>query len=350
MYTVTCDSKCQTMKTKMGGLKEAGMQNIIDKINSHAAASGFSTEVVVSTAAQAVSSLAPPDFVDIVVPNCPPGQQSVVSTMTRMQLIMGGTVACEDIDGCKLKPCAAQSTCSDVKSPGTGYSCSPCPAGYGSPVAKDATANATANTQCYAAGAAGAKVPCVSGGASGGTKCMDIDDCDSKPCGSQATCTDVSVTSQARPSPGLDRSPLLTEVYLPLYCCVGALVHNSMFSRMMRWNEARTGIHNFWIVQVLPYKCACVTNYTFTGSTCEQIHPCNATAGLNPCRPIGVSTCSAYDVSHTGTKGSDWSIEQKYGAPICKCPAAVPANALEAYEPVLAFSVHAESVISTYFT
>ena len=82
------------------------MNNIIAKVNEHAADNGF-TSVVQSTAAEIAANIPPPTFVDIIVPTCPPGMESALGSLTRAQLIQTGAGACTDIDGYKNKPCGA---------------------------------------------------------------------------------------------------------------------------------------------------------------------------------------------------------------------------------------------------
>ena len=133
---------CAKLTDTVGKLDAANMNNIIAKVNEHAADNGF-TSVVQSTGAEIAANIPAPTFVDIIVPSCPPGMESALGSMTRMELIQAGASACTDIDGCKFQPCGA--TCFDVPAPDTGYTCSDCPAGSGLPTAGTTK---TTNAQC----------------------------------------------------------------------------------------------------------------------------------------------------------------------------------------------------------
>jgi hypothetical protein len=138
-----------------------------------------------------------PSFVDIIVPKCPPGMESVGS-QTRMQLIMSGT-ACVDTNGCKNKPCGA--TCYDIKAPNTGYTCSDCPYGFGLPTG---STSKKPNAQCMLNGKS---VPCLTGKGSAGPTCVDVNDCAKTATGPPAgpcswngiKCTDVSASNPKQP-------------------------------------------------------------------------------------------------------------------------------------------------------
>ena len=136
-----------------------------------------------------------------------------------------GPNGCSDINGCSPAPCATlegagtQPACSDVKAPGTGFTCAACPSGYdrnavssGSsrPICKDLNAckNAPCDklTKCTDLKAPSTGFTCSAcprpSGYSGDGKngCKDINDCKADQngltaCGAKGTgCTDTGTS------------------------------------------------------------------------------------------------------------------------------------------------------------
>ena len=95
LYTVQCTTDCASLKNDMTTkLDTAAMTNVMNTIDNHAQASGF-TSVVQSTAADmaAAAAAAAPSFVDIIIPSCPPGMETH-GAMTRAELGCSARVEC----------------------------------------------------------------------------------------------------------------------------------------------------------------------------------------------------------------------------------------------------------------
>jgi hypothetical protein len=198
LYTVQCgpDNSCDDLMSTMNGLDAENMDNIVEALNSHAADQGFG-DVVHSSSEEIAANIPSPTYVDIIIPSCPDGMESQLASVTQVQLIMSGSMACADIDGCKESPCGH--ICYDVPAPGDGYSCSACPDESGEPT--DGTGK-TPDAECNDPNS-GEAVECITGDESTGAAfCYDVNDCAREPTGPPTgpcgwngeVCTDVSQT------------------------------------------------------------------------------------------------------------------------------------------------------------
>ena len=120
LYTVQCKDECAKLQSTIKNMNTKNMDNVIAAINEHATNTGFST-VVHSTGAEVAANIPSPTFVDIIVPSCPPGMESLGGSMTRIQLIQSGSGSCVDTDGCKNSPCGKGSLCTDIAAPDMGF-------------------------------------------------------------------------------------------------------------------------------------------------------------------------------------------------------------------------------------
>ncbi|PKN59542.1 MAG: hypothetical protein CVU56_00515 [Deltaproteobacteria bacterium HGW-Deltaproteobacteria-14] len=112
-------------------------------------------------------------------------------------------LACTDVDGCALDPCAPGVTCTDVAAPGTGRTCGACPSGqWGDGATCTACADVThcAVAETCSTGADSACATCDAGYTqlTAGAACTDSDGCALTPCAAGVTCTDVAAPGTGR--------------------------------------------------------------------------------------------------------------------------------------------------------
>ena len=109
------------------------MKSIVDAVNKLGKDAGFTSSVVITSAAASLAAYqqSSPVYVDIIIPEkCTTGQEGVATTQTRMSMILAGNAACVDINGCAGgNKCSTWAGCKDVKAPGTGFKCGACPSG-----------------------------------------------------------------------------------------------------------------------------------------------------------------------------------------------------------------------------
>ncbi|XP_052806502.1 mucin-4-like [Mya arenaria] len=154
---------------------------------------------------------------------------------------------CEtDFDGCATDPCAIGQNCSDVSATGhtengPAYNCSECPDGY----------------------------------TVVGTKCEDIDECNTTtPCDSNSVCTNTPGSYYCTCNMGFRLSTSNRTVCLDINEC----------------NEATSGCDQICNNTVGSFECSCFPGFNLTGSACTAATPPDACNAINCSGAVGCTT------------------------------------------------------------